>query len=61
VLVPAEDPAALAEAIGALLEDAERRRHLAGAARRRALERFRLPVMARRYAALYTELVATRR
>jgi glycosyltransferase involved in cell wall biosynthesis len=61
LLVPAEDPAALAEAIGALLEDAERRRHLAGAARRRALERFRLPVMARRYAALYTELVATRR
>ena len=42
VLVPPEDPAALARAVDALLADPDRRRQLGRAARQRAVERYSL-------------------
>lgn len=42
MLVPVEDPAALAEAVDALLADPDRRRMLGAAARERAVERYSL-------------------
>jgi glycosyltransferase involved in cell wall biosynthesis len=56
LLVPAEDPAALAAALGPLLEEPERRRRLGTRARALVLERFTAAGMARRYEALYHEL-----
>lgn len=56
VLVPPADPAALAEALAALLADPERRRRLAGAGRDRVARIFRFEDMVRAYEALYDGL-----
>jgi hypothetical protein len=56
VLVPADDPAALAAARAALLRDPTRRRDLGDAARRRALRHFTADRVLRAYDALYTDL-----
>jgi glycosyltransferase involved in cell wall biosynthesis len=58
VLVPADDPAALAAACSSLLHDPARRRALGDAARRRALARFNTDRVVRAYEALYTDLAA---
>jgi glycosyltransferase involved in cell wall biosynthesis len=55
VLVPPEDPAALAAALGRLLLDADARRALGEAARRRVLSHFAAPVVAAQMAQLYEE------
>ena len=52
-LVPAEDPAALARAWSAALDDAQRREADAHAARRRVLDAFSLDAAVRAYEALY--------
>lgn len=56
VLVPADDPAALATACVDLLRDPARRRDLGDAARRRALAHFTADRVVRAYDALYTDL-----
>lgn len=56
-LVPPDDPAALARAVGALLKDAELRRRAGEAGRRRA-EQFSLAAMESRLLGLYRELCA---
>jgi glycosyltransferase involved in cell wall biosynthesis len=56
VLVPADDPAALAAACVALLRSPNRRRALGEAARRRALMHFTTDRVVRVYGALYTDL-----
>jgi len=56
-LVPARDPAALADAIDAVLADPARGVRLGEAGRRRVEEQFSLPVMVRRTEALYDELL----
>lgn len=57
VVVPAEDPGALATAWGDILTMApERRAALGNAARRRVAQHFSLLAIAERYAALYREL-----
>ncbi|MCA2215122.1 DUF3492 domain-containing protein [Jidongwangia harbinensis] len=56
VLVPADDPAALAAACVDLLRSPERRRALGDAARRRALAHFTTDRVVRAYGALYTDL-----
>jgi glycosyltransferase involved in cell wall biosynthesis len=56
VLVPADDPAALAEACVELLHAPGRRRVLGEAARRRALLHFTTDRVVRAYGALYTDL-----
>ncbi len=58
VLVPPEDPGALAGAISSLLADPARRERLASAARRRAAEQFSIDGMTRRVESLYTALLA---
>jgi glycosyltransferase involved in cell wall biosynthesis len=58
VLVPAGDPAALAEACVAMLRSPARRRALGEAARRRALACFTTDRVVRVYGALYTDLAA---
>jgi len=58
VLVPAEDPGALAEALADLLADAPRRVELGDRARERA-QGFALEAMLRGYQALYHDLVPT--
>ena len=58
VLVPSGDKVALARETRALLDDAERRRSLGEAARRRAAERFDAGAMVRGHEALYAALVA---
>ncbi|HMI57260.1 MAG TPA: glycosyltransferase [Gemmatimonadaceae bacterium] len=52
-LVPPSDPGALAAALGALLDDASRRRQMGEAARTRALRDYALSTMADRYERLY--------
>jgi glycosyltransferase involved in cell wall biosynthesis len=59
VVVPPGDPAALAAAVGDLLEDESRRRSLGAAARRLAQERYSWDDIARRLVGIY-ELVAGR-
>lgn len=56
VLVPPEDPAALAAAIRGVLADRDRMRALGQAGRARALERFGAERMAAEFEALYSEL-----
>jgi len=60
LLVPPGDPAALADALGALLGDPARARALGEAARARYLEEFTHARMVERYEALLDELAASR-
>jgi glycosyltransferase involved in cell wall biosynthesis len=60
LLVPARDAAALARAIGTLLEDRELARRLGEAARERVTRRFSIEEMVRRTARLYSTLVEER-
>ena len=57
VLVPAEDPAALARAVRDLLADPARAREMGLNGRRRALARFTVAAMAGAYEALWDEVV----
>lgn len=59
-LVPPRDPAALAAALRSLLREPERRKTLGAAARRKAVARFDVSAMARKYEALYESLLAER-
>lgn len=61
VLVPPEDPRALAEALGALLADEGKARALGEAARRRVISRFGIGGVARRHLDLYGEVAGARR
>jgi len=61
VLVPPDDPAALAESIGALLDDTARATALGEAGRRRALAEFSVSKMAERTAAVYGEALSSSR
>lgn len=56
VLVPPENPRALADAIASLLEDRERRRSLAEAGRRRVVQEFRLERSVARLEELWRDL-----
>jgi glycosyltransferase involved in cell wall biosynthesis len=58
LLVPAEDPGALADAIRRLLADAELGRRLGEQGRRRVLERFTADHMARAFERLYGDLLS---
>jgi glycosyltransferase involved in cell wall biosynthesis len=58
LLVPPDDPDALARAIGAVLSDEVLRHRLGDAGRRRVAERFTWPVTARATAEQYLELLA---
>jgi glycosyltransferase involved in cell wall biosynthesis len=60
VLVPPRDPAALAEAVIALLRDPERRARMSAASRARHADRFGVERMVARTAALYGELLERR-
>jgi glycosyltransferase involved in cell wall biosynthesis len=60
VLVPAEDPAALATAIVSLQEDGVRRAALVEAARSRLSEEYALPRWLDQYASLYDSLLSAR-
>jgi glycosyltransferase involved in cell wall biosynthesis len=57
VLVPEDDDDALAEVLGRLLTDAEKRRALAAEGCRRAREQYSFERVADRYRAVYDELV----
>lgn len=59
--VPPEDPGALAEAVGRLLDDPEARRATASAGRRRVEERFTAARMAEGTLAAYRAVAAARR
>jgi glycosyltransferase involved in cell wall biosynthesis len=59
VIVPPRDPAALARAICGLLADANRRRALGDAARRKARAQFSVRRMIDRHVRLYEELLRT--
>jgi glycosyltransferase involved in cell wall biosynthesis len=61
VLVPPEDPRALAEALVAVLAEPERAPTLGDAARRRVLSRFGIGQVARRHLDLYREVARARR
>jgi glycosyltransferase involved in cell wall biosynthesis len=58
LLVPVEDPTALARAIVRLVESPDLRRRLGQASRRRAVERFDLAVIAAQTGAMYRQLLA---
>jgi glycosyltransferase involved in cell wall biosynthesis len=58
LLVPPDDPAALASAIRHLLADADRRRRLGEAGRQLVLERFTAAHMARAFESVYKELLS---
>ena len=57
LLVPPDDPPALAEALNALLRDPARARAMGQAGRKRAIAEFGWPAIAAQTADLYTELV----
>ena len=54
IIVPQSDSAALSAAVVTLLADVELREKMGRDARQRAMERFALDAVARRYADLYT-------
>jgi glycosyltransferase involved in cell wall biosynthesis len=56
LLVPPDDPTALADALGALVADAELRDRMGACGRQRAVEQFSVEAMARSYEALYDRL-----
>lgn len=56
ILVPAGDPVALSEALGALVASSALRREVGGAARQRTLERFGIDRVGAQYLSLYEEL-----
>ena len=58
ILVPARDPAALADAIRTMLADPDAAAELGREARRRVVERFSFPKMMRQYEATYDEVLA---
>jgi glycosyltransferase involved in cell wall biosynthesis len=58
LLVPPQDPAALAEALGALLRDPDLAQKMGRAGRERAASQFTLDRMVRETEALYAELLA---
>lgn len=60
LLVPAADPAALAAAVGRLLDDPALARRLGAAARRTAEQRYGIETVARRIEAVYRECLAGR-
>lgn len=60
LVVPPDDPAALAAALVRLLGDASLRGRLADAGQHAALERYAAPVVARRFARLYASLIERR-
>ena len=60
LLVPAEDPGALAEAVAALLADPARRRSMGEAGRRRVLKEFGLQAMVDCTAAIYRRAARAR-
>lgn len=57
VLVPSQDPAALADAVGELMDNGERARALARGARQRVCERFSVSAMIDNYCGLYDRLL----
>jgi glycosyltransferase involved in cell wall biosynthesis len=59
LLVPPGDPTRLAEALQRLLDGADLRHRMGDAARRRALRRFTLESMLRKYRDVYAEVLAT--
>lgn len=61
LLVPASDPAALAEAIQTLLADPSRARRLAAAGQVRVQQEFSAETMVQRVTHIYTEILAERR
>jgi glycosyltransferase involved in cell wall biosynthesis len=61
LLVPAEDSAALAEAITALATDPERRRRMGEAGRRRALDHFAVQAMVNKTADVYRSALSRAR
>jgi glycosyltransferase involved in cell wall biosynthesis len=60
LLVPPDDPAALAAALAALARDPARRAAMGAAGRARVVERFSLPRMVEDYARLFTTLLESR-
>ncbi len=58
VLVPPADPAALARALGALMDDEERRSSIAAAGHRRVAERYSFDSMVRRVQDIYVDVLA---
>jgi glycosyltransferase involved in cell wall biosynthesis len=61
ILVPPADPRALADAIASLLADPARRRAMGGAGARRIAERFSWRACAQKTAALYDDVLSSRR
>jgi glycosyltransferase involved in cell wall biosynthesis len=59
-LVPADDPAALADAVAELLDQPDQVAGLGARARQRALDRFGLTACVQRYDALYQQLAGSR-
>ncbi len=58
LLIPPDDPAALAAALSGLLSDRRLRTEMGKRARERALARFTAPAMARSYEALYARVLS---
>jgi glycosyltransferase involved in cell wall biosynthesis len=59
-LVPQNDPAALAEALGRLVADGELRRQMGQRARQVAVEEFSWPAIARRYLEIFREIAGSK-
>ena len=61
ILVPPEQPAALATAIASLIADPVRRRAMGHAAHRRAMKNYSTSRMAREYLSLYSAIIESQR
>ena len=57
LLVPANDPESMSEAIGSLLDDAEERRRMAAAGRDKVKTHFSRDIMIENYSSLYDRLI----